>query len=124
MWESGKREPNIDRLYMLAQCFSTSIDYILGYTNDPTPPEQRSITTLNGNWVEDETLHQMLLDYLQLDGYGKDATKSIITAEKQRCLEHNTLLGADGFLLTVRVAATGKDSDVNNGAQNTRTNKP
>ena len=37
-WESGKRKPDYETLVKLANFFNTSTDYLLGLTDDPTPP--------------------------------------------------------------------------------------
>lgn len=37
-YESGKREPDYDTLAKLADIFNVSVDYLLGRTDDPTPP--------------------------------------------------------------------------------------
>ena len=34
-WENGNREPDNESLIQLAQLFNVSIDYLLGYTDDP-----------------------------------------------------------------------------------------
>lgn len=39
-WEAGEREPPYDSLILLAQTFNVSTDYLLGLTDDPTPPEK------------------------------------------------------------------------------------
>jgi transcriptional regulator with XRE-family HTH domain len=36
MYESGYREPNIERLNQLATFFNVSLDYLVGRTDDPT----------------------------------------------------------------------------------------
>lgn len=38
MYETGQREPDNKTLSQLADYFNVSIDYILGRTDDPTPP--------------------------------------------------------------------------------------
>lgn len=35
MWETGKREPDIDTINRLANFFYVSVDYLLGSVNDP-----------------------------------------------------------------------------------------
>ena len=41
-YETGIREADNDTLKQLAEFFSVSIDYLLGATNDPTPPNKKS----------------------------------------------------------------------------------
>lgn len=40
-YESEKREPDQKNLVLLAEYFNTSTDYILGHTDDPTPPGEK-----------------------------------------------------------------------------------
>lgn len=40
MYERGEREPNFEIVNKLANFFGVSIDYLLGRTDDPTPPSQ------------------------------------------------------------------------------------
>jgi transcriptional regulator with XRE-family HTH domain len=38
--ESGAHAPHLDRLLALADLFSVSLDYLVGLTDDPTPPRR------------------------------------------------------------------------------------
>jgi len=40
MWEIGQRTPDSNTLQKIASFFNVSIDYLLGLTDDPTPPKQ------------------------------------------------------------------------------------
>lgn len=40
-YEKGKREPSQDTLQKIANFFNTSTDYLLGRTDDPTPPQAK-----------------------------------------------------------------------------------
>lgn len=42
-YENGKRGLNIEDLIKLAKFYNVSTDYILGLTNDPTPPKIATI---------------------------------------------------------------------------------
>lgn len=42
-WESVGIPPKRERLEMLADYFRVSVDYLLGRTDDPTPPGEKSI---------------------------------------------------------------------------------
>lgn len=42
MYEQNSREPDNETLQKLADFFDVSIDYLLGRTDDPTPPENTS----------------------------------------------------------------------------------
>lgn len=39
-YEQGRREPSNDTLRQLADIFNVNIDYLLGRTDDPTPPNK------------------------------------------------------------------------------------
>lgn len=41
MWEIGQRTPDSSTLQKIASFFNVSIDYLLGLTDDPTPPQQK-----------------------------------------------------------------------------------
>lgn len=41
LYESGKRQPSYDILNKMSELFNCSIDYLLGKTDDPTPPGER-----------------------------------------------------------------------------------
>jgi transcriptional regulator with XRE-family HTH domain len=41
MYEQNSREPDNETLQKLADFFEVSIDYLLGRTNDPTPPDPK-----------------------------------------------------------------------------------
>lgn len=36
-YEYGERTPSIQTIEVIAQCFTTSVDYLTGLTDDPTP---------------------------------------------------------------------------------------
>ncbi|WP_304459124.1 helix-turn-helix domain-containing protein [Alicyclobacillus sendaiensis] len=41
-YEAGEREPTVDQLMELARFFGVSLDYMVGLTDDPTPPPRAS----------------------------------------------------------------------------------
>lgn len=43
-YESGKRKPSPEAIATLAQFYNVSADYLLGTTDDPTPPADRKAT--------------------------------------------------------------------------------
>jgi len=47
MYERGEREPSFEIAVRLANLFNVSIDYLLGRTDDPTPPQQTSSPQFN-----------------------------------------------------------------------------
>ena len=46
-WEIGRTEPDLGALKLLAEFYETSTDYILGLTDDPTPPQPKKQEKLN-----------------------------------------------------------------------------
>jgi transcriptional regulator with XRE-family HTH domain len=42
MYERGEREPNFETINKLADYFEVEVDYLLGRTDDPTPPGEKS----------------------------------------------------------------------------------
>ena len=38
-WENGTREPDTKTLVKLAELFECSVDYLVGRTDDPRPPD-------------------------------------------------------------------------------------
>jgi len=40
-YETGKREPDNETLLKFANYFNISVDYLLGNTDDPTPPDAK-----------------------------------------------------------------------------------
>ena len=41
-WESGKVDPGIDNIKIIAKRFNVSLDYLLCVSDDPTPPKRTS----------------------------------------------------------------------------------
>ena len=39
-WKSGKNKPSLDAVSKIADYFDVSVDYLLGKTDNPTPPEK------------------------------------------------------------------------------------
>ncbi len=52
-WESGKREPDYNTTKIIADYFKVTVDYLLGRSNDPTPPNSKSPV------YDDEALEMM-----------------------------------------------------------------
>lgn len=90
-YENGKREADYGTLANLAIYFNTTIDYILGISNDPTPPnkkdplEQPTIEEIIANDTElsEESKQDLLkqLDMLKmrdnLKKYNKDGSSEL-----------------------------------------------
>jgi len=48
-WENGKFEPDVSNLKKIAKYFNTTIDYIVGMSNDPIPSERKNKQFKNPN---------------------------------------------------------------------------
>jgi transcriptional regulator with XRE-family HTH domain len=70
-YEYGDRTPSLQTIELIAQCFETSVDYLLGKTSDPAPdyivihkdknPELFEI--IRNISVQDNPLQKRLLEY-------------------------------------------------------------
>ena len=108
MWEIGKREPNYDTLNALSTIFDRRIDYILGFSNDPSSVKkaEEDAEEQLGVWEAEETFHETIMAYLRLDEYGKHAVESVIKAEILRCREVESLFPEENFKVTVQIKNT------------------
>lgn len=72
MYERGEREPNFEIVNKIANFFNVSADYLLGRTDDPTPPGGSD----QGQLSEREQLLKELEQYgnLFFQGGGEDLT--------------------------------------------------
>lgn len=72
MYERGEREPNFETVDKIANYFNVPIDYLLGRTDDPTPPGGSD----QGQLSERELLLKELEQYgnLFFQGGGEDLT--------------------------------------------------
>ena len=104
MWEIGKREPNFEMVCTLSDYFDRRIDYILGQTEDKSSPKltEDEIEQL-GMWEAEDHFHKVMMGYLRLDEYGKDAVEGIIRSETRRCREQESLFPASDFSLNIRI---------------------
>jgi len=63
-YETGKRKPSADVITALAEFYDISTDYLLGNTDDPTPPDKKKPTP--------ETVGPILTKMLKEQGYLQD----------------------------------------------------
>jgi len=42
-WETGRTEPDLDSVKLLAEFYEVTTDYLLGLTDDPTPPRPKQL---------------------------------------------------------------------------------
>lgn len=71
MWETEHREPDAATLDKLASFFAVSVDYLLGRTDDPTPPSDEDLTP-------EEYDRRVVAALSRSDGYGEPLTKEEI----------------------------------------------
>ena len=92
-------------LNALSTIFDRRIDYILGFSNDPTSVKKAEEDTEEqlGVWEAEENFHETIIAYLRLDEYGKLAVESVIKAEILRCREVGSLFPEENFEVTVRI---------------------
>ena len=91
MWETGKRTPDYEIINTMSDMFDRRIDYILGYSDDPTSPKltQEQIEEL-GKWEIQSEQIDVIRQFLRLDAYGRMNVKTLIQREFLRCLEQGT----------------------------------
>ena len=95
-YEIGEREPKSTFWISVAQKYNVSIDYLMGYTDDPHSSQykkpQKESTVLNFYTVDEQSL---INKYRALDIFGQDTVKAVLNCEHSRCLsqkEMNDLL--------------------------------
>ena len=72
MWESGKREPNFEKLVIIADYFDISVDFLLGREKSKDDSGEQKLEP-----VEIE----MIKKYRQLDNRGKKAVNETLNRE-------------------------------------------
>ena len=104
MWETGKRKPSFDALEQMSKLFHCRVDYILGISDDMSAPQTAEDASAQQDiWVVDKESHDMMMDYLRLDAFGKAAVEAIITRELHRCLAQDTTVSTEDYQLQIRV---------------------
>lgn len=103
MWESGKRTPSFKLLNDLSDLFDTSIDYILGTSDDDRSPKLNDAQVEQlGTWEIQSELIDILRQYLQLDEYGKMNIRSLLNRELVRCQEQGTANSVGGVKIGIQ----------------------
>lgn len=104
MWETDKRRPSFEMLAEMTNLFDRRIDYILGYSDDPSSPkptdEEMNQMEL---WAAEDCFHETIMAYLRLDEYGKNAVEVLIANELQRCRDQETTFPEENFRLSIQV---------------------
>lgn len=90
-YEIGEREPKSDFWIAVAQKYNVSIDYLMGYTNDPCPKEKPS----NSDQSEPEGIEKTVAELLLAKGYISSGTD--LGDEDFAFIKHWFVLFADWF---------------------------
>ena len=96
--ERNSRTPSFETLDAMCDLFQRRLDYIMGRSDDATPPGQSEVDAdaLAISQVE-EDLTEDALKYARLDQYGREAVEAIIRAEYNRCRCENTLCPVSAY---------------------------
>ena len=104
MWETDKRSPSFEMLAEMTNLFDRRIDYILGYSDDPSSPKPTDEEMNQMEmWAAEDCFHETIMAYLRLDEYGKNAVEALINNELQRCRDQETTFPEENFRLSVQV---------------------
>lgn len=80
-YETGIRDPKSDFWIAVAEKYGVTIDYLMGFSNDPHRTSSgKKITPLFSSEVM-----QVARDYNDLDHWGQQVVRSVIADEKERC---------------------------------------
>ena len=82
-WESGAKNPSVEKIILLSKVLCVSTDYLLGVT-----PESEVIDNLLLNTDEEKLINE----YRQLDSCGKKVVKFVCSIELTRIMESVTNL--------------------------------
>jgi SOS-response transcriptional repressor LexA len=75
-YESGFREPSCETLQVLSGYFNTSVDYLLGLSDNRKKPED--VANLN------DAEHGLIAAFRKLDNHGRDMISMILSKELER----------------------------------------
>lgn len=104
-WETNSRVPGFETLTEMCDMFQRSLDYLMGRSDDPTPPPvptQEELTELAMSQVA-EDLTEYVVKYCRLDQFGRDAVEAVIRAEYNRCRTQGGLGPAGGYAVNIRI---------------------
>ena len=103
-WENNSRTPGFETLSKLSDIFQRSIEYIMGKSDDATPPvwDESVMDELALSQVEDD-LTEYALKYARLDQFGREAVEAIIRAEYNRCRNQDKLAPAGKYFGRISV---------------------
>ncbi|MEW8957827.1 MAG: helix-turn-helix transcriptional regulator [Moorella sp. (in: firmicutes)] len=84
MYETNKRTPDPETLQKLADFFGVSVDYLLGRTDDPHPPEQKIAAAISDDqelldfWKELQKRNDLQILFKQVKTLSPATIKRII----------------------------------------------
>ncbi len=81
-YETGAREPKSDFLIATAKKYGVTIDYLMGYSNNPHLTSEGK-----NNFIISNTETEHIKKYRTLDKYGKEMVCSALDIEFKRCQE-------------------------------------
>lgn len=79
-YETGIREPKSDFWIAVAQKYGVTIDYLMGFSDDP----QKTYETKNAPSTISDEAKKLAKEYDALDDYGKRAVSAILDVEARR----------------------------------------
>lgn len=84
-WETGRRQPDLDMAAKIADYFRVNVDYLLGRTDDPTPPSKGSSEDWESqaHYMTDQEFEALLRGR----GLSQHDIEWIKQLERQRALE-------------------------------------
>ena len=90
-WENNSRTPGFETLSKLSDIFQRSIEYIMGKSDDATPPvrDENVMDELALSQVEDD-LTEYALKYVRLDQFGREAVEGTTESNKKRCCKRSS----------------------------------
>lgn len=81
-YETGEREPKSNFWISIAKVYGVTIDYLMGYSNDP----HRTSLESEGESVCSAEAQKLAEQFDELDDFGKNAVRCLIKIEHERCL--------------------------------------
>ena len=110
MWETGKRTPDYTLISQLSDMFDRRIDYILGFSDDPTSPKLTAENIAQfEQWETQDALIDVFRQYLRLDTYGKMNVRSLLKREMVRCQEQGTEENVSGIKIGIQYELADKE---------------
>lgn len=111
VWERGQRRPEYDNLDALCETFQVNLGYLLGTSDDPTPPGKASDEEF-ARWEEEgerESLEHIFKAMTKLS----QTSKRIISAAIEAAYREDKKSGIleEGYDVTVRQLQTAGEKD-------------